>query len=180
MFFPEIAVRLQVSMETSGKTACWLYVKFCHDCFLDNKWILKAWPQQTPAVAHGKGHTFLGLRGWTRQSLCSTSYCKLGEGGGEACAQLPLSDTGPVCPQMFTTGCWMRWPPGVWETRIKPTHDHLRYLQKPSVMCFPGQRWKSGAWSWGLKGCKRNLFEKGQCDLKKETGSKRWIQRARI
>lgn len=76
-------------------------------------------------------------------------YCELGgERGEETGAPAVTVRRRAGCfPYMFTTGCWMRCPRRVWVTRIKSTRDHLCYLQKSFVMCFPDQKVKE----WGLE-----------------------------
>lgn len=184
MFFPEIALKLWVPMETSGKTACWLKVKFCYDCFLDNKcMLLKAWPQQTPAAAHGKSHIFLRLRGWERPFTPwrwatvilegrvrrwpepQLSPSGTGPGASHACSR---QDAGERRPRSVSNTNYL----SPWSS-LPPAEVICNVLSRPK-----GERVGPGVEAWKI--AKETCLEKGQCNLKKETESKGWIQRAGI
>lgn len=169
MFFPEIALKLQVPMATSGKTAYWLQVKFCYDCSLDNKqMVLKAWPKETPAVAHGQSHILLKLRGWKRWLIlwCQPMWSAWRKEGkcNVIATHVTIRHTGQgafnICLRQEIR---VRCPPRVSVTPVKLTGDNLLSMEVTcNVPSRPnGEITRPGVEAWEV------AKEKGQYNLNK-------------
>lgn len=103
---------------------------------------------------------------------CPVLSCGQRGGKGEKVPWAPTSwsDTGQgAFHTRLRQEAGVRCPLRVWE-RHSHTHDNLcrRSCRGHVERAFQTERWNSAAWSWRLKDCKRNRFEKGPYNLKKE------------